>query len=317
MLVINSHIEIGKFTFDYLHEVEVTNSWKNLTDTAIIKLPRKLVDKQGKLLQDIAKRSDTVQIQLGYDDNLNTVFTGYVAYTKATTPVEYHLENEMFKHKQKSVQVKSWQKATVDTVMQHLGITNYETFGSIDLGAFQIDDKIKNEAGVFDKIKQQYGISFFYRRGKLVIGKPYDINTAKTHNFSFQHNIISNDLEYKRKDEVAIKVKAISNFDNGKKETVELGDADGETHTLNFYNLNKASLKANAEAEMEKLKYDGYRGKFTTFGLPKVEVGDIANILDEEYTEREGKFFIDEVKTTCSVSGGLRQEITLGFKANK
>jgi hypothetical protein len=317
MLKVDTYIEIGKYKFDYLTEVEVNSSWKNLTDTGILKLPRKLLTKDKEQLQNVIKRSDKILIKTGYDGELNTIFTGYVAYIKANIPLEIELEDEMFKHKQKSVQAKSWKSATVDDVLKYLGISKYETFGVIDLGTFQIDANIKNEAGVFDKIKQQYGLPIFYKNDTLIVGKPYGTSTATEHTFAFQHNIISSDLEYRTKDELRIKVKAISNLDNGKKETIELGDADGEEHTLNFYNLSISALKKHAEAEMEKLKHDGYRGSFKTFGMPKVSIGDIAIIKDNEYPERAGKFYVDSVKYTCSVSDGLRQEIELGPKANK
>lgn len=316
MFRVCSHIEIGKYTFDYLTEVEHTSSWKNLTDTATIKLPRKLVTKQNQLLQDVIKKGDKVIIKLGYDDKLEQVFTGYVVYIKATIPVEIKLEDEMFLHKQKSVNTKFWQKASVSDVLQYVGISKFKTFGNIDLGTFQIDGKIKNITGVFDKIKQQYGINFFYRNDTLIVGLPYDKENAATYTFSFQHDIISHDLEYRKKEDVRIKVKAISNYSNGKKETVELGDSDGEEHTLNYYNVDISTLKARAEAEIDKLKYEGYRGKFLTFGMPKVSHGDVVNIKDIEYPERSGKFFVDSVKTTISSNGGLRQEIKLGPKAS-
>lgn len=316
MFRVCSNIEIGKFKFDYINEVENTSSWKNLTDTATIKLPRKLVTKDNQLLQDVVKKGDKVVIKLGYDDKLEQVFTGYIAYIKATIPVEIKLEDEMFMLKQKSVKPTSWQKASVNDVLKYVGISKFRTFGNIDLGTFQIDDKIKNITGVFDKIKQQYGINFFYRNDTLIAGLPYDKENASTYSFSFIYDIISHDLEYRKKEDVRIKVKAICNYLNGKKEIVELGDSDGEEHTLNYYNLDRTALKARAEAEMDKLKYEGYRGKFITFGMPKVSHGDIVDVKDSEYPERSGKFYVDSVRTTLSPNGGLRQEIELGPKAN-
>lgn len=316
MFRVCSNIEIGKFTFDYITEVESASSWKNLTDTATIKLPRKLVTKENQLLQDVIKKGDKVVIKLGYDDKLEQIFIGYIAYIKATIPVEIKLEDEMFNHKQKSVKPISWQKASVDDVLRYVGISKFKTFGNIDLGSFQIDGKIKNIAGVFDKIKQQYGINFFYRNDTLIAGLPYDKPNANSFSFSFNRDIISHDLEYRKKEDVKIKVKAISSYLDGKKETVELGDSDGEEHTLNYYNLDKVALKARAEAEMDKLKYEGYRGKFITFGMPKISHGDIVELKDSEYPERAGKFFVDSVRTTISPNGGLRQEIELGPKAS-
>ena len=59
------------------------------------------------------------------------------------------------------------------------------------------------------------------------------------------------------------------------------------------------------------MKYSGYRGKLTAFGIPAVAHGNVAVIKDYRMPDREGKYFIDSVETTFS-NGGMRQVFELG-----
>lgn len=315
MLRVDVHIEVGNYLFDFANEIEVNQSWKDMTQTCVIKMPRKTLTKSGKKIQDVFKSGDKVLIKLGYDDNLQKRFEGYLNTVKATIPVQLHCEDEMWILKQKSVKPYSWKEASVDDVLKYLEIQNYTTFGDILLGPFQIDINIKSVVGVFNKIKKEYGINFFFRDKVLVVGKPYDSVSKKVHQFTIQKSIIENTLEYKSADDIKVKVRAISTLDSGQKIEVVVGDEDGEVHTLNYYNItSSANLREKATQELELLKYTGYRGTIKVFGEPHVKHGDVVKLLDTEYPERNGSFFVDRVTTT--LSSGIRQNIELGKRAS-
>lgn len=309
-------IELGKFNLDFSSGIEINSSWKTFTDTAVIKVPKNVRTKDYEQVQDVIQRGEPVKVMAGYDDILSERFVGYIAYVKASIPVEFQCEDEMYRHKSISVSPKSWKSCTVNTVLDYMGIQNYDTFGLIELGAFQIDDKLSNQVKVFEKIKEMYGLHFFYRAGKLIVGKPYDSNNAVHHTAVFGKDILPNhSLEFRNKENVKIKVKAISNLKDGSKREVTVGDPEGQEHTLNYYNLDEKSLREIASTELDKLKYTGYRGTFTTFGTPVYHHGDVCEIIDDKYPERSGKFWVDSVKTIISHDAGIKQTIELGFKA--
>lgn len=313
MYQVKCHIELEKFDFKYVCELQIEKSWKNFTSTASVKFPRKIKDRD-KLLQDLVKRGDSIDISIGYDDTLINRFTGYVTSVKPTIPIEITCDDGMFLLKQKSVAPKSWKTCTVNDVLDYCGITNYDTLGTIQLGTFQVTPAMSNVVKVLEAIKDQTRLSVFMRSGKVIIGKQYDKTTANTHTFKFRYNIIEHDLSFKRKDEIKLKVTAISNKSDGTKIEVKVGDTEGEERTLNYYNLSESQLKDIATTEIDKLKYDGYRGKFTVFGIPAVEVGDIIDLKDDEYPERAGMFWVDAIEIKAGFGIGIRQEITLGAK---
>mgnify|MGYP001439708446 CR=1 FL=1 len=98
-----------------------------------------------------------------------------------------------------------------------------------------------------------------------------------------------------------------------KREEVEVGEKDGEQRTFHYYNISAAEAKKRLEQEAERLMYTGYRGSFTTFGSPDFRHGDIVDIVDPVFPDREGRYLAKAVKTTFG-EGGYRQEITLESK---
>ena len=98
MLTLKCQIEIrSKSTkktvrFDYANSIEVKTSSNSLTDTAVLKLPRKM-SWRGKPLTDYVRRNDDITIRAGYAEHgLETLFQGYVKDVENGRPVEITCE---------------------------------------------------------------------------------------------------------------------------------------------------------------------------------------------------------------------------------
>ena len=94
----------------------------------------------------------------------------------------------------------------------------------------------------------------------------------------------------------------------------ELGDDEGNQTTLHYYNKSLAELTSLANEAIKNMKYDGYRGSFTSKGIPYITHGMVADIVDERYPERQGKYFVDSVSINYD-SNGFNREIELGRAA--
>lgn len=308
------NIQLGSINFDWVNDIDIETSWEKLTDTATIVLPAKIKINNLKLSKDI-KSGDRVVIKCGYREDevkqLTTIYTGYVTYVKPRVPVEISCEDEMFKLKQTTLKDSGKKAQLSDLLIKHF--PTYKTDAlNVEIGDYYIDNV--SAAKYLEGLKSDFGLYSFFRGNTLVVGKRYNAATAKHHKFKLEYNIISDDLEYKRKDQIKLKVKAISNNSTGKKITIELGEKDGETRTLNFYNKSEKELKKAAEREMKRLVYDGWRGSFTVFGEPIVKHGDIVQLSYDEAVEKTGKYWVDAVKYSFGLSG-FRQEIKLGSVA--
>lgn len=102
------------FQMDFANNIEIDHSYKNLTKTCKITLPRNM-DKQIKNLYllltegtlttlnnttiksvPLFGRGDRILIQLGYNNEFTEVFRGYITKVSLTTPIQLECEDSMF-----------------------------------------------------------------------------------------------------------------------------------------------------------------------------------------------------------------------------
>lgn len=308
MKAMNAHITIGGYDFHYVHKVEVRSSWKTMGDTCTIELP----NVEGQLNKELKPGMEVV-VRLGYDGVYTEDFRGYVANIRPTSPVHIECMDEMWRLRQETITM-AWRKVTLKEVVQHIVPSALVTVPDIVLSPFRLDRVTR--AAALQVIKEQFGLAVYFRGPELYVGLPYGIDAQPLeYRYHFQRNVASfGSLEFRGADDVNVKVQAISIQPDNTRIEVELGDADGEQHTLHFYNLTEAELRKQAEERIGLLKYDGYKGSFTAFGLPNAQHSGVAVLQDERYPARGGRYFIDDVAITYGPSG-YRREITLGKAA--
>lgn len=311
-VVMNSYIEVGNYVFrDRIASVQVKSSWKDLADTAVIKLPNLARQSDGKRVEALIQPGDPVLIKLGYDGDLREEFRGYVSSVKPTIPLELHCEDEMWQLKRRTVS-ESWRSTTLREVLEYLVPEANIDCPDITLSPFRLDNV--SVAKALQKLRDEYLLTVYYRQGTLHVGFPY-FEQLPTIYYHFQKNAVMEGLEYRRQEDVKVKVKVIGIMPNNTREEIEIGDGEGDTFTLHFYNKRGAELRAVAEQKLAGMKYDGYRGHFIGFGVPRPVHGMVVDLRDDRYPERAGKFFVDTVTTTFQSDGFLRQ-IELGRRAS-
>lgn len=304
MKVMNSHIAIGPVELEYCHRVKVTSSWKTLTDTASIWLP----NLRGSLQEGI-RPGDAVAVRLGYDGQLRTEFEGFVSEVVPSKPFEVRCEDAMWLLKQREVN-QSWSSTTLAVVMRYLlGAEAAVDVPSIELKPFRLVDT--TVFGALRKIKEEFGLAVYYRDGRLRCGLPYQEPTAAVVSYDFQFNALADGLVFRRADQVKVRVRAIGIRPDNQRVTVEVGDSDGEIHTLHYYDKSQDELRELAQRKLGTLRYDGYRGKFTAFGQPLVRHSDTVRLRDGRYPERAGSFVVDGVETEYGPAG-FRRKVELG-----
>jgi elongation factor P hydroxylase len=323
MLSLNSYIKItnpitGKLLeFNFVNKVEIESSWKQLTDTARITLPR-AINILGGNINEVVARGSKVIIELGYDGDLKREFTGYVTRVDAKIPITIECEDEMFLLKNTAF-TKSFKNVSLKDIIKYI-YPGRAKVADISFGYYYIKNKA-SAALVLSDLRQNFGVVSYFKyelQGAeyvpvLYAGFPYDFKLSERVTYHFQRNIIDSNLQYRLKEDIKLLVKGISIQPDNKKIEIEVGDKDGEQRTLNYYAINKDALKRIITKEIDKLKVDGYRGDFETFGIPFVQHNYIADMQDSEYVDRPGQYLIDGVKTEFGISG-FRRNIKLGTK---
>lgn len=309
--------EAGKVLFfDYVVEGEIISTWQELTNTAKITLPRKVSQLSDKL-PDLIQVGNEIKIRLGWDCELVDEFVGYVTNIGGKVPVEIQCQDLMWKLKQTEVSA-AWRKTDLHSIIKKIlpaGIP-FEVVNR-PIGDYRISKM--SVAAVLDKLKD-IGITSYVRQGKLFVGGAYIASWRaddkyRVH-YHFQKNIIDNELQFKTKKDVQVKIECISRQKNGTdlKYYYPNNNPDAELHSFHQPNgLTKADLKKIAQAEYSKFVYDGYRGSFLTFGVPYCDHGYVAVLTDDNYPEHEGAYLIDKVITRFGLRG-YKKEPTLGGK---
>jgi hypothetical protein len=302
----NSYITIGDYEFTSCHAFQTKKSWKQLAQAATIKLHN-----IAGLLKAI-KVGDAVEIKGGYDGDYITEFIGYVSEILPTTPVEIKCEDEMWKLKQETTSG-SWKSIELKDLLKTIVPSASIDCPEITLSPFRIKENT-TKSHALQILKNEYLLAAYYRDKTLFVGLPYIEKNLPEVVFHFQKNAKATDLVYKRKEDIRIKVKAISVFPNNTRIEKEFGDADGDSTTLHFYNKPESQLKALAEEQIGRMKYDGYKGTFRTLGAyPFVDHSYTMWLEDDKYPEREIGVFADMVVTDYGPSG-YHRTITPGRK---
>lgn len=364
------------FTLDFVEHGEIVSTWQNLTDTAKLRLPRNIYveDKlfnfynwAGKNIYEsdgdlppIIMRGDKIKISLGYfydnmnggDETLimNDIFSGYISKIKNRVPIEIDCEDMMWKLKQIKAPNKLFRGSeyTVQKmVTELLTDTGIKVRDGVD-GAIETkigDFRTQNEtvAQVLDRLRKE-GFLYSYFRGEElrcsgIVYYPEDRNDEV---FEFQNNIISDSLEYTRKEDINVAVKAHAEFiENGtglnndstrktKRKRLEVmvskegvltksaADAfQGDIISIPVIGAtSEADLIKKATEYLPKFYYTGFKGSFLAFLQPYVRHGDAAIIRDKTLPEKNGTYLIKQVTTTFGLQG-CRQNINLHLRIDK
>lgn len=342
MLVVpKSEITLGSVRFygqnTGINAVSITQSVENIGTTASLTIPRNFRRKDGQGILDCIKVGDKATIRLGYNDHIETEFTGYISSISDTTPIVIELEDEWYQLKKQHI-TRSWQRPTLNQVLQAV-FTGWTIDNRVDCsldGGFVIQDATPYE--IAKSLKENYGFTIHLNPDtKTVLAFfPYQFEGFNTHTYVFgtrdctklddlrqkqlAPNIVKNNLKFTRKEDNKLFITAKYTDRKGKNHKIEIGDrsADANRRTLNLGCNIQSEQEARqlAENEINRLSFDGYTGKLTGFGLPRTCAGDAVKLIDPDNPEREGTYLIKAVKITYAVNKGFRRECELSYKIN-
>lgn len=320
-VVFHSTTSRGEIVLKRISEVHISATFKELTGRATISLPRNVVVKNTNdvkhfdrfKVKDVFKVGDPLTIYLGYDGVLIKEFEGYVSSVSADIPILIKCEDEMWRVKRLPVNYSS-ASATLEKMLKAMA-PGYKinALEGVSLGGVRFS---KTSLGkVLEKLKQDFNL-YTYMDGKTIVcGKYYAANSnTPTVKFNIERNIVSNGLSYRTKDDITVKVKAISILKGGKKIEFEVGEDGGDSLDLTYYNITiKAELKKLATADYNRRKADGFDGSLTAFGMPTVRHGWKAVLTSMVYPERNGTYYIEGFEKEFGPSG-FKQVVKLGDK---
>ena len=298
------------FQVHKISAIEIESSWKMLTDTASVILPRNVGDFDKQKVYELFSVGDKAVIKMGYNGQLVKEFEGYITQVSADFPIKLELSDAMWKLRQIPV---NYVSANMD-VKQFL--TKFVTDFPIDtdtisLGAVRFSQTTLG--AVLDEWQKNYSIYSFIRNGKLTVAKPYSEvkNESDTYVFDLERNCTENNLKYLSREERTVKIIGTSSFGKGKRLKAEFGD-ENPKNTINM--SWRVSSQKELEKEVKRLyelsKREGFEGSFTTYGTPSIQHGEKVKITSSLYPDRYGTYYVDRVRKTLE-NAQYRQEIEI------
>ncbi|WP_420581937.1 hypothetical protein [Reichenbachiella sp.] len=336
--------EVGNLRpFSEINQVQVTSSWKNLTDVATIDMPKNVVVRQDNQtlteLNDHIKKGDRVIISTGYSPNMNMEFQGFVRSVSKNVPLRIECEDYMYLLKLDAHTFSLKEPTLKDIVNKVLTGDNIDQMRA---DGYDFDVSITDTEPLYDQftarsatgaqilqqIKDELPFAAYFtidpegnNKPQLIVGyRPgYGSYTADESNLKpvlrFGTNVPKNgwNLTYQNEDDVKVKIKAISNLKSGKKLIVEVGDPTGEVHTRNYPPITKDQLTQYANEELRNFKRNGLDGQVMAFGEPFIKHGDTVIIDDPIYTKETRRVIVDETVLTITEKPTIRRKVVPGL----
>jgi len=320
MFKIDWKITIDGRDLQLLDSVEITRDTGNLTDSAVIKLPACVFN---RYIADLAKirRDQTVTISLGYNGDLHQEFSGYIrSVERDQSGLVIYCQDEIYKFNQTKMDDKPYKNPTVKNLL-NVVIKAVQPDLKLNCKYDFAYDKftIKNATAldVLKTIQDECHCMMYIKDGVFNVTPPYITpESTKTVRYDTSKNVMADgySLKYKDKEDRKLKVTAKGKDKTGKELTAEKGEGGGDTETFDYKGIATQSMLDKIAENMYAAKsYSGYEGSFQAWCIPSIDKGDTAEISDPYDPDRNGKYFVESVVTTCS-SGGITRKITLGKK---
>ena len=331
MFTLKCKIIIGKYKMMAVTDVKIKRSIYSFVDTATITLPAsaRLQAKTEDLPQSVVtsrtfREGDKVEIWLGYDndDKLQREFSGFVKRVNAATPCEIECEGYSWQLRRKNVlwstdNNKTKLKDLLAMLVEGTDITLSKSIP--DMPVQQICEGNISGTEALDWIKKNLYLTVYFTESELYAGLAYieqpDKNQTK---YKIGWNLVKDDqLKFRRAEDVKVQVRAVSFTNRNEAIVGQAGDSSGAIRTIHVRNItSQAELKKVAEAEAEKLRYDGYEGKVTGFLEPFALPGYRVILQDPNYSEREGTYLLESTEVKFGTGGG-RRICEIGKKISK
>jgi hypothetical protein len=318
---IDVSVTIGDLVITNVIAIQIENSLNSLIDTATITLPREFrlnsnTDFRGKHLLDFIQKDMPVEIKLGYNEDLQTEFTGYITEIGAEIPTVIRCEDEMSKLKKSKKFNLNFESISLEDLLSEIAAGYTLACSQISLGKLSIQNATAYE--VLEDLRK-FGIKCWFVGKVLKAGTVLDLAENNIHSYQFGKNIReSSDLKYVSKDKKDLKIKAISIQKGSSKKTIyEFGtNVNGERTLHAPLNLSSAELKEWAENYYKTIVFEGYEGNVDGWCIPRTKAGDVLELVDPNYPnqKRDGKFLIEEVGINVDESNGIKRSNKISIK---
>lgn len=310
--------EGNTYSLQTVASIDIETNVDNLSDTAVITLPEAVMNQVLNIGNEV-KRGSEVTIKTGYDNTLETEFVGFVQdIVTNDSSLKIRCEDALFRFRKgvKDVELKPTSLKKIAQQLINEIDSSFKLKCDYDIS---YEKFVIHQATGYDVLKKlaeetKANIYFNTEKKELHIHPPY-LEKGGEVIYSLQKNIENSSLEFKKAIDRKVEVTVEKTNLAGKIESFTTGTTGGEKITLKVGSVSNADLKKIAEAELIRRSADMYEGSIDTWAIPFVQPTYTAKIKDEDYPEKDGKYYVTAVTTSIS-EGGIKRTVKIGIKVS-
>jgi hypothetical protein len=310
-LVMRTVVTIGDIVIKNINSFHIKEDIEKTSDEAQIIIARNYKQLQDKSILYYIKSGDKVTIQTGYDNDLQTEFTGFV---RTAPDVDFPITvycDELWTLRQNN-HVLNFKDITLKDLLTKIAPGYQIECPDMHMGKIHIPNW--SSYRVLVEIKKVWGFFSRINGNTLSVGFAYDFSSSftKKHTYTIGNNVRNHKkLRYSTDVDFNVQVNLRVHLPNGKtllvkKDTGHTGQ-DVKVQVLNCYNKPLKEAENLAKAQLQKLLYNGYSGQIDGFCLERTHAGDSLTIVNPAYPEREGTFLIEKVNIIFEESKIVRE----------
>lgn len=315
MFTLGYDIKLADFRLGMLDKVEIHRSVELLADTATIVLPGSEYNKALDV-ESLIKRGDPVSISIGYEETgLREEFRGWIQRISTDDgSITIECEDDLYKFR-KSLPNEELKAVTLESLLKKVISGIGESYKLDCTYSWTYEKFVINTATGYDvlkKVQEESGADIYLSDDTLHVHAPAEaVGDDVFYNFSL--NVEECDLTYRKAEDRKVQVVVKATMPDGTVKEIETGTTGGDKVEIRCATSDEASMKKRGETEVKRLSFDGYDGNITTWLIPYCKPGDTAELKDEDYPEKDGRYFVQAVTTEFSRDGGKRT-VELGFR---
>lgn len=306
------------YRLETVESIDIECSVDNLADTATITLPEAVMNQVLNIGNEV-KRGSEVVIKLGYDFTLETEFVGYVQdVVGGDSSLKIVCEDALFLFRV-DVQDVELKPTSLGKIAQYVIDKINPSYKLVCDYEIAYEKFVIHQATGFDVLKKlaeetKANIYFNTDKKELHIHPPY-LEKGGEVIYSMQDNVEKSSLEFKKAIDRKVEVTVESTNVNGKIESFTTGTTGGDKITLKVGSVSPSDLPKIANAELIRRSADMYEGSIDTWLIPFVQPTYTAKIKDEDYPEKDGKYYVTGVTTSVNESADKRT-VKFGVKVS-
>lgn len=315
MFTLGYDIRLGDFRLGMLDKVEIHRSVELLADTATIVLPGAEYNKALEV-ESLIKRGDPVSITIGYEETgLREEFRGWIQRISTDDgSITIECEDDLYKFR-KSIPNEELKQVKLESLLKKV-ISGIGGSYKLDCTYSWTYEKfvISNATGydVLKKVQEECGADIYLADDTLHVHAPAEAVGDDVY-YDFALNVEECDLTYRTAEDRKVQVVVKATMPDGTVKEIETGSTGGDKVEIRCATSDEASMRQRGLTEVKRLSFDGYEGNITTWLIPYCKPGDTAELRDEDYPEKDGRYFVQAVTTEFSRDGGKRT-VELGFR---